>query len=69
MPSPADEVGGARIEAAWAGGERGREVIDRLLPTVAPLLSDSGVFVMLTIEENGPQQILDEAAPAAGKGV
>lgn len=39
VPSPEDEVGGPRIEAAWAGGERGRVVIDRLLPRVANLLS------------------------------
>ena len=32
VPTPADEVGSKGIEAAWAGGEDGRVVIDRFLP-------------------------------------
>lgn len=34
VPTPADEVGGTGIEAAWAGGRNGRVVIDRFLPLV-----------------------------------
>lgn len=32
VPTPAEEVGSRGIEAAWAGGEDGRVVIDRFLP-------------------------------------
>jgi release factor glutamine methyltransferase len=34
VPTPEEEVGGCGIEAAWAGGENGRVVIDKFLPLV-----------------------------------
>ena len=48
------KVGGSGIEAAWAGGSRGREVIDRFLPMVTQLLSNQGLFYLVTIAENCP---------------
>lgn len=48
------QVGSRGIEAAWAGGERGREVTDRFLPAVAQLLSTEGLFYLITIAENDP---------------
>lgn len=48
------QVGSTGIEAAWAGGERGREVTDRFLPVVAQLLSSKGLFYLITIAENDP---------------
>ena len=32
VPTPSDEVGSHGIEAAWAGGTDGREVIDKFIP-------------------------------------
>ena len=43
VPTPTDEIGGAGIEASWAGGVDGREVIDRILPMLPRLLSPTGV--------------------------
>ncbi|KAK7474895.1 hypothetical protein BaRGS_00033850 [Batillaria attramentaria] len=37
--TPSSEVGSRGIEASWAGGEKGREVTDRFLPSVSHLLS------------------------------
>ncbi|CAG8691386.1 10216_t:CDS:2 [Funneliformis mosseae] len=45
------------IERAWAGGIDGREVIDKMLPLVDELLSDKGVFYLLLISENKPNEI------------
>ena len=36
--------------AAWAGGLRGREVIDKLIPQVRNHLTSTGVFYFLLIE-------------------
>ena len=57
VPTPDDEVGGRGISAAWAGGEDGRVVIDRLLPLVGAMLSPRGVFYLLLVEDNRPEEI------------
>ncbi|KAG7259102.1 hypothetical protein CRUP_007067 [Coryphaenoides rupestris] len=56
--TPSEEVGSSGIEAAWAGGRRGREVIDRFLPVVTQLLSNQGLFYLVTIAENCPEEII-----------
>ncbi|XP_041355853.1 methyltransferase N6AMT1-like isoform X2 [Gigantopelta aegis] len=55
--TPSNEVGSQGIEASWAGGDRGREVVDRLFPLVADLLSPHGVFYLVIIKENDPDDI------------
>lgn len=45
------------LTRAWAGGKRGREVMDRLFPKVPNLLSLCGVFYLVVISENCPQDI------------
>ena len=39
VPTPDDEVAGNGIEASWAGGEKGRRVIDRAIPQICRLIS------------------------------
>ncbi|XP_031567248.1 methyltransferase N6AMT1-like [Actinia tenebrosa] len=55
--TPSHEVGSFGIEASWAGGVKGREVIDKFLPLVPSLLSKTGCFYLVTIAENKPEEI------------
>uniref|UniRef100_A0A452J0M0 Methyltransferase HEMK2 n=1 Tax=Gopherus agassizii TaxID=38772 RepID=A0A452J0M0_9SAUR len=57
--TPSEEVESHGIEAAWAGGKNGREVMDRLFPLVPDLLSVGGLFYLVTIKENNPDEILE----------
>lgn len=54
VPTPDDELARGGLAAAWAGGARGRRVIDRLLPAVPALLSDRGEMFMVAVHENEP---------------
>ncbi|XP_015757611.1 PREDICTED: hemK methyltransferase family member 2-like [Acropora digitifera] len=56
--TPSEEVGSHNIEASWAGGKDGREVMDRLFTLVNPLLSKSGCFYLVTVAENKPDDII-----------
>jgi release factor glutamine methyltransferase len=66
VPTPSEEVGSEGIEAAWAGGVCGREVIDRLLPSVARLLSPRGRLYLVLVTENRPAEV---AAALAATGL
>ncbi|XP_065769788.1 methyltransferase N6AMT1 isoform X2 [Muntiacus reevesi] len=55
--TPPEEVGSRGIQAAWAGGRSGREVIDRFLPLAPDLLSPRGLFYLVTIKENNPENV------------
>ncbi|PWA71050.1 DNA methylase, N-6 adenine-specific, conserved site [Artemisia annua] len=57
VPTPEEEVGNSGISAAWAGGENGRSVIDKILPVADNLLSEKGWLYMLFLAENDPLQI------------
>ena len=57
--TPSAEVGSQSIEAAWAGGTNGREVIDRFLPLAANLISKDGVIYMVLIDRNKPNEVID----------
>ncbi|TDH66436.1 hypothetical protein CCR75_007738 [Bremia lactucae] len=57
VPTPSEEVGSTGIEAAWAGGHDGREVIDRLLPKLLDVLSPRGVLYMVAVKENKLEEI------------
>ena len=60
VPTPDEEVAGNSIEASWAGGERGRRVIDRAIPQIAELLSrPHGVCYMITVDDNDPEEVAE----------
>lgn len=52
-----DEIKGLGIERSWAGGEKGREVMNKLFPKMFDLLSEKGVFYLVVIKENDPEEI------------
>lgn len=52
--TPDDEVEGDGISAAWAGGLRGRRIIDKVLPKLSLLLSPGGIVYMIAIHDNDP---------------
>ncbi|XP_076818823.1 methyltransferase HEMK2-like [Clavelina lepadiformis] len=55
--TPSDEIKKPGISLAWAGGVNGREVMDRFFPLVPKLLTDKGVFYLVVVKENKPDEI------------
>lgn len=52
-----EEIKGLGIERSWAGGNKGREVMNKLFPKMFDLLSEKGVFYLVVIKENDPDEI------------
>lgn len=57
VPTPDEEVAGNGIEASWAGGEKGRKVVDRAIPQIHQLLSSHGVCYLITVDDNEPENM------------
>lgn len=57
-----EEISGKSIERAWAGGPKGRQVMDRLFPQLQSLLSYNSCFYLVVIDENCPDEIISEMA-------
>jgi len=57
--TPSCEVGRQSIEASWAGGIDGREVIDNFLPFATNMISTNGVIYMVLIDRNKPKEVID----------
>ena len=52
-----NELGSNGIEAAWAGGKDGREIMDRVFPLLNSILSENGVFYLVCIKPNRVEDI------------
>lgn len=57
--TPDEEVVRGGIAAAWAGGYKGRVVIDRVLGMLGGLIAPGGRIYMIAIHENEPEEIMD----------
>ncbi|ORX57768.1 S-adenosyl-L-methionine-dependent methyltransferase [Piromyces finnis] len=53
------DINSSLIAASWAGGIKGREVTDRVLPYIPKLLAPGGSFYLLLIQDNKPQEIVE----------
>lgn len=47
------------ISSAWSGGEEGIAVTSRFIRTIPDLLSETGVFYLLLLQENHPDHMMD----------
>lgn len=52
-----DELGSKSLQAAWAGGKDGREVMDRVFVLLNDLLSSKGVFYLVALKQNKIDEI------------
>jgi len=52
-----EELRGSGLNRSWAGGTKGRDVLDRLLNDVPKLLSCRGVFYLVALPENDIDEI------------
>lgn len=68
VPTPDEEVQRSGIARAWAGGYKGRRVIDRVLAQLGSLLSPRGEMFMVTVIENEPVAIIQEMKAAGFEG-
>jgi len=50
------------ISRSWAGGKRGRIVMDRLFPIIPQIMSSQGIFYLLILKENDQSDILSVMA-------
>lgn len=57
VPTSPSELHSDGIERSWAGGLRGREVLDRLMPQVDGLLAADGVWYCVLVKENEPDEV------------
>ena len=56
--TPDEEIARGGIAAAWAGGYKGRVVIDRVLDMLEGLVAPGGRVYMIAIHENEPEDIM-----------
>lgn len=58
VPTDENEIdANNHISLSWAGGPRGRSVMDRLFPVIPQIMSHTGVFYLLVVKENNVEDI------------
>lgn len=59
VPTDPSELRSDGIERSWAGGLRGREVLDRLMADVDSAMAADGVWYCVLLKENDPDEVCD----------
>ena len=59
VTEPLEVLDNRLISKTWAGGYKGRQVMDRLFPQIPHLLAKDGLFYLLVINENEPHDIIE----------
>ena len=59
VPTDPSELLSDGIERSWAGGLRGRQVLDRLIPEVDRIMAPDGVWYCVLLKENEPDEVCD----------
>ena len=57
VPTDPSELLSDGIERSWAGGLRGRQVLDRLVESVDRMLAADGVWYCVMLKENEPEEV------------
>ncbi len=66
VPSESSELEGDGLSRAWAGGCDGREVLDRLIPSLDALLSARAVMYLVVLANaNKPAELLQRMRDTA----
>ncbi|KAL6755177.1 S-adenosyl-L-methionine-dependent methyltransferase [Haematococcus lacustris] len=58
VPTPDAEVQSRGLSSAWAGGFKGRRVIDRFMPQLSRVLRCGGQLLLVAVAENDPQDLI-----------
>ena len=59
MPTDPSELLSDGINRSWAGGLRGRQVLDRLMAVVDGMLAADGVWYCVLLRENEPDEVCE----------
>mmetsp|Transcript_42433 Transcript_42433/g.133674 ORF Transcript_42433/g.133674 Transcript_42433/m.133674 type:complete len:213 (-) Transcript_42433:1059-1697(-) len=57
VPTPHEEIESSWIARSWAGGDKGREVVDKVLEKIETILSPQGRLYMVALDSNDPHEI------------
>jgi len=57
VPTPHEEIESSWIARSWAGGEKGREVVDKVLEKIETILSPQGRLYMVALDSNDPHEV------------
>eukprot|EP01025_Chloroclados_australasicus_P068952 TRINITY_DN9644_c0_g1_i1.p1 TRINITY_DN9644_c0_g1~~TRINITY_DN9644_c0_g1_i1.p1 ORF type:complete len:227 (+),score=29.80 TRINITY_DN9644_c0_g1_i1:227-907(+) len=60
VPTPEEELLREDVGRAWAGGYKGRQVMDKVLNKLDTILSSQGIMYLVTVHDNEPEQIIDD---------